>query len=171
MQKEVTSHVVKGLIIALLLIVLDIVIKVMGLGTETLIGLIPTLIFLGAIIWGTIIYGVQMEHNVTFGKLFMHGFKMSAVVACLVFVYTVLSVYVIFPEQLDQMWEKAMEKARSRPDYNEEQMQQGMEIGRKIMTVTVLVGSLLGTLVVGVIGALIGAAAGKKRPRPDFENV
>lgn len=171
MKKEVTSHVVKGLIVALILVILDVVIKVLGLGMETWAGLISTALFLGAVIWGTLNYGVQMEHNVTFGKLFLHGFKMSAVVACIVFVYTVLSVYVIFPEMLDQMWEKGMEEARKRPDYNEEQMQQGMGIAKKIMTVSVLAGSLLGTLVVGCIGALIGAAAGKKRPRPEFENV
>jgi hypothetical protein len=35
MKKEVTSHVIKGLVIALILIVIDVIVKVMGMGTET----------------------------------------------------------------------------------------------------------------------------------------
>lgn len=171
MKKEVTSHVVKGLVVALILVAFDVVAYTMGYKLESWVGFVWMGIFLAAIIWGVLNYGNQMNHNVTFGKLFMHGFKMSAVIACIWFVYTLLAVYLLFPEMMDQMWEKAMEDARKNPNYNEEQMQQGMAIGQKIMKVTVLAGAVLGPLIIGCIGALIGAAAGKKRPVAEFENV
>ena len=171
MQKEVTSHVIKGLIVALILMVFDVVSYIMGFKMESWAGFLWMGMLLIAVIWGTVNYGNQMNHNVTFGKLFMHGFKMSAVIACIWFVYTVLAVYLIFPEMLDEMWEKAMEEARKNPNYDQAQMQQGMEIGRKIMKVTVLAGAVLGPLIIGCIAALIGAAAGKKRPVGEFENV
>jgi hypothetical protein len=171
MQKEVTSHVTKGLLAVLILIVYDLAAQFLGFKYEGWNGLVWAALLLGMLIWGCINYGTQMNDNVTFGKVFTYGFKMTAVIICIWFVYTLLTVYVIFPNMLDEMWEKGVEQARKRPDFNEERFQQGAAIGRKVMKAFVFVGALLIPLILGVVGALVGAAIAKKRPVPaDFEN-
>lgn len=166
MENQVTTHAFKGLLIALVLIVLSLIGQFANLQFEKWWGYINWAIMVGAFIGSVIYYGKQKNNDVTFGELFTHGFKTTAVTAVVVFVYTVLSVYVIFPDQLDKMWEKGVEEALKGGKVTTEQMEQGAAIGRKIMTVTVLAGSLVGTLIIGTVGSLIGAGAAKKNPAP-----
>jgi hypothetical protein len=166
MEKQITSHAFKGLLIALVLIVLSLIGQFANLQFERWYGYVNWAIMVGAFIWSAIYFGKQMDNNVTFGSLFTHGFKTTAVTAVVVFIYTVLSVYVIFPDQLDKMWEKGVEEAMKGGKVTAEQMEQGASIGRKVMTVTVLAGSLIGTLIIGTVGSLIGAGVAKKNPAP-----
>jgi amino acid transporter len=170
MEKKVTSTLTKGVIISLIVIIINIIGHYANLALESWFGWVGLVIFLAAIIWSVLSYGKQMDDNATFGNLFAHGFKVSATIACITFVYTLLSVYVLFPEFIDQIVEKGIEQARKEGKATEEQLQQGIGLVRKITTITLLAGSVLGTLVVGVIASLIGAAIAKKNPQSPFEN-
>src|SRR4051812_35385038 len=106
MESKVTTPVVKGLIISLVLIVISIAIYFAGQTGNKSLGYIQYLVLLAGVIWGCVNYANQMNHNVTFGNVFAHGFKITAVVTVIVIAYTVLALKVIFPEMVDKILEQ-----------------------------------------------------------------
>lgn len=169
MEQKVTTHIVKGLIIALILIVVSVIGHVTNLAFENWYNWIGTVIFFGGVVWSVNVYGKQMNNNVTFGNLFAHGFKTTAVITCIVFVFTVLTIYVLFPDFVDQMIQKQIDEARKANNLSDEQVEQGMAMAKKIGSIGVLAGSIIGSLIVGALGALIGAATTKKNPNYPFD--
>jgi hypothetical protein len=169
MEKKVTTHITKGLIISLVMIVMDLVSGFANFKFEVWYRWIPSLVLLAALIWACVSYGAQMEHKVTFGNVFVHGFKASSVTACILVIYSLLSVYLIFPETRDQATELAR-KSMEQKNLSPEAVEQGLEISRRLFLPSVLAGAILGTLLVGVIASLIGAAVTKKRPPSLFES-
>lgn len=166
METKVTSHVIKGLFLALLIIIISLVGQFTKVYLEKWYSWIGIIVFPVGILLSTYYYGIQMNGNVTFGNLFVNGFKTTAVATCIIFIYTVLTVYVLFPEIVDEIMDKSLDDARKQGKATEAQLQQGMEIGHKIVKIMLLAGSLIFNLILGVIGALIGAAIAKKNPEP-----
>lgn len=160
-ENKIISHITKGLVIAAVYIIIDLAANFAGIKLENYYGWIMMCLLIGAIIWSCIHYGKQMDNNVTFGKVFVHGFKTSAVVSCLLFVYSVLLFYVISPELIDQMVAKGIEQAEKR---GQDIPEDSKGIMTKMTKVFVLVGAILGPLILGCIASLIGAAVAKKRP-------
>lgn len=169
METKVTTHVVKGLVIALILIVISLIGQFLNINLETWFSWTSVLIFIAAIAVAVNIYGKQVNYNATFGNLFVHGFKTTAVVVCITFLFTVLSMYVLFPDMVDKIIAKGMEDAKRQGKITDEQIQQGGDMIRKITVITLLAGSLIGGLVMGAIGALLGAIFTKKNPQTPFQ--
>ncbi len=169
MEKKITSHIIKGLLAALVLIIYDVASHFFNFKYAGWFAVCWCLILVAAIIWGCITYGRQMDHNVTYGSLFTHGFKITAVLCCIWFVYTLLTVYVFFPGMINEIIDRGIEEAKKRGNYSDENMKRGIGRVRSITRVVILAGAVLGPLIVGVIGALLGAAFAKKSPRTPFE--
>lgn len=169
-ENKVTSHLTKGLIISLILVVLDLISGFAKFKFEDWFTYIPTIILAAALIWACISYANQMNNRVTFGNVFAHGFKTSAVVACIMIVYTLLSIFVIFPETKDMALEKAREKMEENPDLPEDAVEQGIEMTRRLFVPFAIGASLIGTLIVGVLASVLGAAFAKKNPPTPFQN-
>ena len=172
MEKKVTSHITKGLIIALVFIILDLVAVFTDWRLHNWYGIVTGLLMLGAFIWACISYANEMNNAVTFGNVFVHGFKASAVVAVFMFVYALLLVNFISPGIIDAIIEKSIEEAQKdgkfNSDISDEELERGMELGRKIGKIGFYAGSLLMTLVIGAIGSVLGAAFAKKNPPTPF---
>ncbi|MFI5151784.1 MAG: DUF4199 domain-containing protein [Chitinophagales bacterium] len=169
MEKKIMSHITKGIVISLVLIVLDLVAGFAGLRTSTWFRWIPLLILGIALIWACISFGSQMDNNVGFSSVFGHGFKTSVVIACITVVYTVISLTLIFPETK----EIALDQARKQMEEQgkpEQVIDQGMEIARKGFMTFAILGVVVYTLLVGAIASLIGAAVTKKNPVTPFGN-
>jgi len=62
------------------------------------------------IIWSCVSYAKQLNGNVTFGNVFAHGFKTTAVVIVLLAIYTFISVKFLFPDIVDKSMEIAKKK-------------------------------------------------------------
>lgn len=169
-NKPVTSHLTKGFIIVLIMVVLDLISGFAKFKYESWFTWIPTLILCAAIIWACISYANQMNNSVSFGNVFAHGFKTTAVVACIMVLYTLLSVFVIFPESKEMAIEKARQEMEANPDMPESTIEQGIEMTRRLFIPIAIGASLLGTLIVGAIAALLGAAFAKKNPPSPFQN-
>lgn len=105
-----------------------------------------------------------MNNQVTFGNVFAHGFKMSAVIAVILIIWSVLSILVIFPEIKEKAIETARQQMEDGGKMSESQIDQALEITRKFFMVFVIGGALLGTLIIGAIASLIGAGIAKKKP-------
>ena len=105
-----------------------------------------------------------MNNQVTFGNLFLHGFKMSAVITVILVLWTILSVLLIFPEIKEKALDTARQQMEDGGKMTDSQIDQAIETTRKYFLVIVILTILFGTLIVGAIASLIGAAAAKKKP-------
>ncbi|MDB5191355.1 MAG: hypothetical protein JWQ96_918 [Segetibacter sp.] len=167
MESKVTTSVVKGLIISLILIVLSLIITLTGLETNKGLGSIPLILFIAGIIWGCISYAKQMNGNVSFGNVFAHGFKITAAVTVIMIIFTAISLSFINPETKNIALEEAR-KSLEAQKMNDDQIEQALSISREYFLPMAIGGILLTYLVVGLISSLIGAAVAKKNPSGPF---
>lgn len=166
MNKKPTSPVVKGLIIAALLVVSAVITAVFKLQENKILGLIPIAIMVVGIIWACISYSKDMYGNVTFGNIFTHGFKTSALIAGIMAIFVLLMITVIFPESLDQGMEQARKQMEADKKMSAQDIDRNMRIGRKAAVVAGPPITALIYLGGGAICALIGAAVAKKTSNP-----
>ena len=153
----------KGIIIALILIVLNLVFHFAGLEQNTYVGLISIVIFIVAIIYVTTLYSKELNGQVTFGNLFAHGFKISAIVTLIMVIWVVLMYKVIFPDMKDKMID--MQRAAAlKKGYTEEQIKISLETSKKYFTTLAVAGSVLFYAILGLLGSLLGALFSKKIP-------
>ncbi|PWT77278.1 MAG: hypothetical protein C5B59_04470 [Bacteroidetes bacterium] len=169
MEKKVTSHITKGLIISLILFVLDIIAGFAGLKYANWYKWVPAIIMFALLIWVCASYASQMNNNVTFGSVFGHGFKTSAVIACLTVIFTLLSIFVIFPETKDIALDQARKQMEAKGQLSEDQIDKSIDITKRLFVPLAIIGIIVFTLLEGVVASLIGAAIVKKNP-PTFEN-
>lgn len=166
MNKQPTAPATKGLIIAALLILFAVITTVFKLEQKTGLSLIPIAIMVGGIIWACASYSKDTWGNVTFGNIFAHGFKASALVAGVMAVFMLVLFKVIMPEALDRSMDVARAKMESDKEMTPEQVDQRMAMARKISLIVIPVSTALMYLVIGAIAALIGAAVSKKTDNP-----
>lgn len=162
MEKKITSHLNKGLIIGLVLVAIGIVFQVMDIYERWLQWLILGL-FCIAIIWACISYASEMEGNVTFGKVFSHGFKTSAVVAIIAIVSFIL-MYYIMPETKAKIIEKTREELAKNPQMTDEIIESTTSMMDKSYFLFGIIGSIFSYAFIGAIASLIGAGFAKKNP-------
>jgi len=163
MEQKITSHIIKGLIIASILMVVNIVGQLTSYIFEDWYRWIGTVLYVLSIITSTIIFSSQNHKNVNFGILFTHSFKTAAAITCILFLYTLASVYILFPGQIDHFVQLGVDEARKQGKTAAE-MQEGMAIARKVLVISFLAGGLMINLITGALGALLGAAIAKKNP-------
>jgi hypothetical protein len=163
-EKKVMTHVTKGLLVSLILIVIGLAGYFTKLADQSWYSWISNAILCIAVIWGCISYAKQMNGQVTFGNVFSHGFKMSLVIAVILVVYVLLVMTVIFPEMKDKALEIARQKMEERNNLSDAQIEQGIEFTKKFFLPLAIGATLLGTIIFGTIAALIGAAVAKKTP-------
>jgi len=168
MEKKITSPITVGIVVSLILIILSIVIYFAGLYTQNWAQYVGFAILFVGILWGVLNHGKEKNHQVTFGNLFGFGFKVAAVITCLIILYSVLSGY-IFPDAKQKIMEIAKEKALANPNANQEQVEKGMEMFEKNYTLFIVIGVVFWYILIGIISSLIGAAIAKKNPPTPFD--
>ena len=170
MEQKVTTPVVKGLIITLLLIVFGLIIYFTNQMGNSTIGYLQYVILIAGVIWSCTSFAKQMNGNVTFGNVFAHGFKTTAVVAVLLIIYTFIAIKFLFPDMVDQSLVIAKKKMEESPSkMSDEQIQQGLDMVKKFFLPIAIGGILLGFAIMGAIASLIGAAVAKKNPQSPFQ--
>lgn len=165
MEQKITTSSTKGLVIALILIVLALIIYFLDLSTTRGVEYISFAVLVIGVIWSINNYGNQIDHNATFGNYFSHGFKIAALVTAIMIIYAVIFLY-IFPDVREKGMEAARKSMEARGNMSQEQINQSMEFTKKFFMVFIIAGTLIGYLIFGVIGSLIGAAITRKNPRP-----
>ncbi len=166
MEKQITTPAVKGLIIALALIIFQVAITLTHQEGNKSLGIIPIAVLLGGIIWACMTYSSQMDGNVTFGNVFSHGFKSGSLVAALVGLWLALSLTVIFPESLDRMMELQRTEMLKNGMTNDQADQYLNGVGRKMAVPMGTIVVVILYLVISAIGGLLGASLAKKNPNP-----
>ena len=168
MDKQITSHILKGAILGGISILFSIIIYVFNLYTTQWLSFLSYAIFIGGIIYGNILFANQNENNVTFGNIFAHGFKTTAVVIVITVLYTVLSLF-IFPDMVDKIIEISRTAMAKNPQMTDEMIEQGIAMTKKLFLPFAIAGAIFGTGFLGAIASLIGAAVAKKNPVDSFK--
>lgn len=167
MEQKVTTPVVKGIIISLILIVIALGLQFAGLSQNKGLGSISFIVLIGGIIWACISYAKQMDGNVSFGNTFAHGFKTTAVITILMVAFTAI-IMTFLPEIKEQALDQAMKDMEGK-NMSDDQIETGMNLTKKYMMVFLIGGILFIYLVIGLISSLIGAAVAKKNPQGPFQ--
>ena len=169
-MKKSSDILSKALLISLLLIVVDLIGGFAHLRFTSWFKWISTIVILVSLIYAGINYGKQHD-LVTFGKVFGYCFKISLLISAFMLVYTLISIYVIFPEFTDQALQNAREGMEAKGGLTEEQIDAGMAMTKKFMQpVPLAIFSFVATLFICTIGSLLGAAFAKKSEPNAFQN-
>ena len=163
MEQKITSHIIKGSVIALLLILINIIGQISGFIYNENYRWVGTVTYIIALIVSAIYFSKQNEQQINFGMAFTHGFKTTAVITCMLFIYTLLSVYLLFPQQINHFVQLGVDEAKKQGK-TEAEMKEGMAIARKVLVISFLAGGLMINLITGALGSLLGAAIAKKNP-------
>ena len=119
MEKQITSHIVKGAILGGISILFSVIIYVFNLYTTQWLNWLSYAILVGGIIYGNILFANQNDNNVTFGNIFAHGFKTIAVTIVITVLYTLLALYVLFPDMVDKIIELSRTEMLKNPKSNQ----------------------------------------------------
>lgn len=161
-ENKIMSPQIKGLLIALIVIILGIAGYFTELGFSTWYNWVVNAIMFAAIIIACVHFANQKQGFVTFGNVFLHGFKITAVVAIIVLVYTLLAFTVLFPDMKEKIFE--MQQAQmEKSGLDDDKLEQGMTMMKKYFMIFLVIGVIFGTLIWGCIASLIGAAVAKKK--------
>ena len=161
-ENKILSPQIKGLLIALIVIILGIAGYFTELGFSSWYNWVVNAIMFAAIIIACVHFANQKQGYVTFGNVFLHGFKITAVIAIIVLVYTLLAFTVLFPDMKEKMFE--MQQAQmEKQGLDDDKLEQGMTMMKKYFMIFLVIGVIFGTLIWGCIASLIGAAVAKKK--------
>jgi hypothetical protein len=169
MEKQITSHIVKGALLGAFSILFSIIIYIFNLYSVTWLSWISYAVIVGGIIYGNIVYANQNNNNVSFGNIFAHGFKTTAVLIVISVVYTLLSLKVLFPDMIDKIIDMSRIEMEKNPKMTDEIIEQAISMTRKFFIPFAVGGVLIGTGFMGAIGSLIGAGVAKKNPVDPFK--
>jgi len=161
-ENKIMSPQIKGLLIALIVIILGIAGYFTGIGFSSWYNWVVNAIMFAAIIIACVHFAKQKEGYVTFGNVFLHGFKITAVIAIIVLVYSLLAFTVLFPDMKEKMFEMQQEQMEKQ-GLDDDKLEQGMTMMKKYFMIFLVLGVIFGTLIWGCIASLIGAAVAKKK--------
>jgi len=167
MEQTVTSSTTKGVVIGLILVIFALITYCLDIQTAGYLQFISYIILIAGVIWSVIIYGKQIDYNSTFGNYFAHGFKVAALVTCIMIIYVIIF-SLLFPEFKEKALQKTAEEMQKR-NLSQDQISQTLKIWDKLFMVFIIGCSLLMNLIAGAIASLIGAGVTKKNPHPFVE--
>jgi len=166
--KKVMSAQQKGLIIGIILVLVSIVIYVLipNMADQQKWWSLSLAIMVGGIVWACWKFSDDMYGNVTFGNVFGHGFKATAVMTIVIVLYFILAVTVVFPEMKEKAMEVAMNQMMEKKNLSDADMKKALEMQEKFFLPFGIAGQLVMSLIIGAIASLIGAVVAKKNPNP-----
>jgi tetratricopeptide (TPR) repeat protein len=97
-QTRITSHIIKAIVIAVVLMAWDYFIAhKTTLNLPLVVRLLPAIWMVAGVAVSGIIYDNQTNGSQRFGDVFAHGFKTTAMVAVIIAVYTFIIIKFVFP--------------------------------------------------------------------------
>jgi Protein of unknown function (DUF4199) len=162
METKIISHITKGLITVAVLIILDLVLQKTGATLPNGLQYLPTILLMAAVLVSCIIFANQSGGKLKFGDVFAHGFKTTAVIACLMAVYTFFAVKFIYPAPSAADLEAATKGLEQQGNMMPQEAKEKAVEAAKKMWIMVVSGVIFVSLVSGLIGSLAGALLAKK---------
>ena len=162
MEKKPVSNIIKGLIIAAVLIALDLLGSASFLKNAYWYAYVPTIVLVTACILNVIHYCSELKGNVKFGDAFAFGFKTAAIIALTMVLYTFISLKYIHPEFKEQSYQEALTGLQQQPNIMpDEAKSRARSYADNFITTRVSL-VLMSTVIVSAVGSAIGAALAKR---------
>lgn len=156
-NRKPTSHILKGIIIAVVMMALNFTAqKVTQLPPVFMY--LPTLVLVAGVIFSCIIYKKQSAPQPTFGDVFAHGFRTTAVVTLLMAVYMFIISKLAYPHTSEADIQVAMKSFEQMGNVMPAEARRMAEEGVKRAWIFDVSGTIFTTLVCGLVGSLIGGA-------------
>ncbi len=161
------THIQKGLVIAAILIIF----KAITHFTHTSFAEWTVFVF-GLIIVLSVAISVQLykkENNFDFKftELFSYGFKVTAVIASIYFIFIFLETKLFFPDYINERLLKSIEQIKQSGLIDqktfEENVEQSMALGKKVETYKYFAGTMMSILFLGVLGSVLGSVFSKTK--------
>lgn len=161
------THIQKGLVIAAILIIF----KAITHFTHTSFAEWTVFVF-GLIIVLSVAISVQLykkENNIDFKftELFSYGFKVTAVIASIYFIFIFLETKLFFPDYINERLLKSIEQIKQSGLIDqktfEENVEQSMALGKKVETYKYFAGTMMSILFLGVLGSVLGSVFSKTK--------
>ena len=170
MEKKPVSHIIAGLIVGTVGIILFLTYYFTGLSFQTdFVSWIPLVVTVGLIIFFVLQYAKAFNNNVSFGKLFSYGFKLTIIYTLLMTAFLFVVPY-LFSDYKTQYMEVVANQMDTNKDLDEEKREAILTGIEKFFTISMVGGGLFLNLITGTIASLIGAAVAKKNPVTPFDN-
>ncbi|HEY4148534.1 MAG TPA: DUF4199 domain-containing protein [Chitinophagaceae bacterium] len=160
--KKTTSHILKGIIIAVLYMMIDFIVEKKGEQAPVFLRYLPAIIMAGGVILSCFIFGRQTGGHSTFGDVFAHGFKTTAVFTFLVAVYAYIMIQYVFPPTEKDI-QAAMATIQQQGNVMPQEVRKMAVDASKHAWVITVSGGIFASLICGLVGSLIGAAIAKKK--------
>lgn len=164
MEKKVTSHILKGLIISVILVLYYIIIEYLNLGLNKFSTLILIFILFGGLVVSAYIFAKQQNYNVKFGNLFAHSFRVNAIIVLVILFWTVISMKFIFKNQVTDAINQYSQSLASDSNLSNTQRENAINNYKKILVPLSMGKTIFIYGILGAIGSLIAASVVKKNP-------
>ena len=168
MEKQVTSHIVKGAILGAFSILISIIVYVFDLYSIKWLSLVSYSVILAGIIYSNIVYSNQNNNNERFGNIFAHGFKITSVFIVISVLFTVLF-FNLLPEMIDKTIDLQRIELEKKPELTDEMIENILIMQKKNFWTFTIAGIIIFTGIMGAIASLIGAGVAKKNPVDPFK--
>ena len=163
MEKKPVSNIVKGLIIAAILIVLDLLGATSFLKSASWFVFVPTIALVLLCALNVIHYCSELKGNVKFGDAFAFGFKTAAIVALVMVLYTFISLKYVHPEFKEKAYQEALTGYQQQPNIMPDEAKTQARNYADNFTMISVSRALMSTLIVSAVGSAIGAALAKRK--------
>ncbi len=156
------THVKLGLIIAAFIVLIDIVLQVTHQKLQVWSDYPARIILFVGVMVATFLQSKSIN-ACTFSQLVGYGFKVATVVVCVLFLYTVLSVYFVFPNYVESVFVQSIEEAKKTPGFNMAEVEKNTAIAKKVIAISLISGMVLLNLAIGLVSAVIAGILFQKK--------
>ncbi len=167
MERKITSHIIKGAVIAAAYMTIDFVIQKKGGEVPIVARYLPMFVLAIGAITSCLVFSRQSGTVLRFGDVFAHGFKTTAVFAFLIAVYTFILIKYVFPPTEKDI-QAAMVSLQLQGNVMPAEARKMAEDASKNAWIISVSGALLVCVVAGALGSATGAGIGtaiaKKKP-------
>jgi hypothetical protein len=163
-QKPPIHHLIKGIVIAVIWILLNFFVrKSGGVSLPGILQFLPSVIIVAGVAVACILFGSDTRGTLGFGDIFAHGFKTTAVVTFLVAIYTFIMAKFVFPVSAHEI-DEAVKSLVDQGNVMTAEARRLAEANAKKAWIIEVSGTIFATLVTGLLGSLLGSALAKKKP-------
>ncbi|MFY7899292.1 MAG: DUF4199 domain-containing protein [Chitinophagaceae bacterium] len=155
------THIQKGLLIAACIILVDIVLHLTKYKLANWSDYPARGVLFVGIIAACLVFAKQ-QTTITFSQLVGYGFKVATVVVCVLFLYTALSIYMVFPNYIDALFTQSIEEAKKQVGFSMQEVEKNAVIAKKVIGISILSGMVLLNLAIGLVAAVIAAIVFQK---------
>jgi len=162
METKEKSHINKGVALAIAWIIVDIILQLSHKKLENWVVFLQGGIIVIGVIVSLVIYKMKAEKTITFSNSFGYGFQVCAVAVCIMFIYSLLSIYVFSSDYPNEMYLQSIENALKQQKLSNSSLDSQKEVALKVIRIGIISAMVMTSLGAGLVGALIGSIIPKK---------